>query len=322
MNDTTAVAPMQSPDLTKAELTLQLSKEGLAYQTLLQECENVKFTRDNLNEERGSLINLRKVKTKLEAMQNPHTKAWADWNSAKKSLIDPVAILLSKKAAEFSVISHEIESENKKIEAEKQRKVGILSEIDNFFINQSQAIAAATEPSELVRIEKLIGSNKANSSRYQEFLPLLNAKAANLTELIKVQKEAIKILDGLKRKEMAAEAIGDDETVLALRENQEQVTQTLEQGRIDVQEKAISMATVADVVELEIIVTDAPKPRRQTWTWDIVDINQTQKKMPSWVILSVDVPKVDEYLRVKKAEGFDGEEFEFAGIKFWLKKDY
>ena len=53
-NDTTVVAPMQSPEIVKAELTLALSKEGLAYQTLLQECENVIFTNDNLNEKRDS----------------------------------------------------------------------------------------------------------------------------------------------------------------------------------------------------------------------------------------------------------------------------
>jgi hypothetical protein len=309
-------------DLTKAELTLALSKEGLAYQDLLQQAENVIFTKDNLNGERNALVSLRKVKSKLDAMQNPFTERWKGWNESRKSLVDPVAAVLQKKEGEFRKLANEIAEENRKAEAENQRKAGILAEIDSFFINQSQAIAAAQSPEELVRIEKLIGSHKGNSSRYQEYLPTMAEKAEILAQLIKTQKDAIKKIADLRAKEVAAMQSGNDEAVLELREKQEEITATIEQGKIDVQESAISMATKADVVEPEVILPAAPKARRSSWTWDVVNIKETQKKMPSWVVLTVDIPKVDEYLRAKKAEGFDGEEFEFAGVRFWLKKDY
>ena len=159
MTDTLQTTP--TTDLTKAELQLALSKEGLVYQQLLQECENVTFTKDNLNEDRSCLTNLRKVKSSLEKMENPHTAKWKAWNEARKSLADPVGELLNRKVNEFKKLAEEVAEENRKAEAEKQRKAGILAEIDSFFINQSQAIAAATEPSELVRVEKLIGSHKS-----------------------------------------------------------------------------------------------------------------------------------------------------------------
>ena len=52
-NETTTTA--LTPEIVKAQLTVALSKEGLAYQNLLQACENVTFTKDNLNEERTVL---------------------------------------------------------------------------------------------------------------------------------------------------------------------------------------------------------------------------------------------------------------------------
>lgn len=309
-------------DVTKSELMLTLSKEGLAYQQLLQDAENVVFTKDNLNEERTALVSLRKVKSKLDAMGNPHTKAWKGWNESRKSLVDPVAAVLQKKEAEFSKLANEIAEENRRAEAEKQRKAYINQAIDTFFLEQSQAIASAKTPEELVRIEKLVGSNKANKSRYAEFLPTLAEKAQILAELIKTQKDAIKKIADLRAKEAVAMQSGNDEAVLELREQQETISANIEQGKINVQESAISMATKVDVIEPEVLVAETPKPRRQSWTWGVVNIKETQKKMPDWVALSINESYVDEYLKAKKAEGIQGEEFEFAGIKFWLKKDY
>lgn len=310
---------IQTTDLTKAELTLQLSKEGLAYQQLLQECENVTFTKDNLNEDRGCLTNLRKVKSTLEKMENPHTAKWKAWNDAKKSLADPVGELLNQKVNEFKKLAEEVAEENRKAEHEKQRKADILAEIDRFFIDQSQAVANTLDPDEIVRIEKLVGSNKANKSRYAEFLPLMAEKAAILADLIKTKKNALRELEALKTAENASD---DDQAILDLREKQEKVEATIQQAQIDVQERSIAMATKADVVEAEIIIPVAPKARRSTWTWDVVDIKVTAKKMPDWVRMEANVDKVDEYLKAKKAEGIEGEEFEFAGIKFYLNKSY
>lgn len=328
--ENTAVAPI---DLTKAELQLSLSKEGLAYQTLLQQCEDVKFTRDNLNEERTSLINLRKVKSKLESISNPWTARWSAWNEARRSLVEPVAVLLTKKEKEFRKISLEIEEEIREAEAEKQRKAGILAEIDSFFINQSQAVAGAATLGELVRVQKLIGSHKA-ASRYGEYLLLVAQKASNLEKLIKVQKESIKILTALKGKEMALESIGDDEAVLALRELQEVFTAKLELQRIDVQETAISMAVTPTDGYVDVIAPAAPKPRRQTWAWEVNDdiisgeimyrsgIKRVAKAMPSWVEQKIISKRVDDYLDARKAEGIEGDEFEHNGVRFFIKKSY
>lgn len=317
-----SIRPLDSVNLTKAELQLSLSKEGLAYQQLLQDCENVVFTRDNLNDERTALVNLRKIKNKLSEAENPFTEKWKAWNNARKSLVDPVSELLTRKENEYKKIAAELAEEARKAEAEKQRKANILSEIDNFFINQSQAIANTTNLQDLVSIEKLIGSHKANSSRYAEFLPLMVEKAANLTDLIKEQKESIKKLEALKLAEKAAEEKGDDRAVLDSRDEQERIAQKIQENKIIVQEKGINMSINSDVVEVDVVAPEAPKARRSVWKWEIADIKTTSKKMPDWIKMQVDEDKVDEYLKAKKAEGIEGEEFVFAGIRFFLEKTY
>ena len=311
-----------SSEVTKAELTLSLSKDGLAYQKLLQDGENLKFTKDGLVEQGTSLKTLRLVQKKLDEMENPYTANWKLWNSAKKSLTDPVADLLKRKEAEYRTLALEIEADKKKAEQERLRVSGIREAINTFFIGQSQAIAASQTLEELTGIEKLIGSHKANSSRYAEFLPELVEKASLLTPLIKTQKESIKKLEALKAAENAANEAGDDQAVIDARESQELLTDKIQEMSIKVQEKAIGMATKADVVEPEVVMPQSVSARRSVWTWEVVDIKETQKKMPNFVDLTPNKEKIDEYLKAKKAEGVSGDEFTVFGIKFYLKRTF
>jgi len=316
----TTEKPLQSIDLTRAELTLSLSKEGLAYQTLLQECENVVFNRDNLNEERTALVNLRKVKSKLTAAENPWTERWKAFNDAKKSLLDPVAALLTKKEGEYKKIAAELAEEARKAELERQRVARIKNEIDLFFVNQSQAIANATDAAELVRIQQLIGSHTGNISRYAEFLPLLRDKAAKLTDLIKQQKDALKRLSALKTAEKAAELTGDDQAVLDAREAQEQISAKISENAEVVQSTAINMATATEVTEVEVIAPVAPKPRRSVWKWKIIDEKAATKRGWTKVVPNEDL--IDARLAEAKNDGIEVEEWQECGVMFYLEKSY
>ena len=310
-------------DVTKAELQIALSKEGLQYQQLLQEGENLKFTKDNLVEERDSLKPLRNVKKKLEDKKNPYWEKYKAWNDAKSSLITPVEELLKRKESEISKLALEIEADKKKAEQEKERVSGIKQAIDSFFIAQSQAIAGAKTLGELTAIEKIIGSHKANKARYAEFLPDLVGKAENLTPLIKQQKDNIRKLEAVKEAEAKATESGDDQAVLNAREAQESLQNKFDEVNIKAQEQAVGMATrVETVVVPEVVLPAAPKPRRQVWVYESTDINETLKKMPNFVELSLNKEKVDEYLKAKKAEGIEGEEFTVFGIRFFIQKSF
>ena len=310
-------------DVTKAELQIALSKEGLQYQQLLQEGENLTFTKDGLVEQGASLKTLRSVQKKLGDIENPYTANWKAWNEAKKTLLDPVADVLKRKEAEYRKLALEIEADKKKAEQEKERVSGIKQAIDSFFIAQSQAIAGAKTLGELTAIEKIIGSHKANKARYAEFLPDLVGKAENLTPLIKQQKDNIRKLEAVKEAEAKATESGDDQAVLNAREAQESLQNKFDEVNIKAQEQAVGMATrVETVVVPEVVLPAAPKPRRQVWTYESTDINETLKKMPNFVDLTLNKEKVDEYLKAKKAEGIEGEEFTVFGIRFFIQKSF
>ena len=336
MTDSTVEKQGVTTELIKATFSLELSK--LKFQEALQSLADYAVTRDNILEAQEKIKGARKFLTQFDSIKTKgKAAALAEcrmWDDAYNSLRSPFDKLLMEKTNKMSKIAAELEEERMEAEKESFRVSAIRQSIDRFFIEQSQNIAEAKKPEELVAIQKLIGSHCGNKSRYQEFLPLLVTKASNLTELIKVQKESIKILTALKGREMAAEASGDDEVVLALREQQEEFAARLDQTRIDVQESAISMATQADVIEAEVVLSVAPRPRRQIWTWEINDdiikgeimyhsgIKRVAKAMPSWVEQKIIGKRVDEYLDARKAEGIEGEEFEQYGIRFFIQKSY
>ena len=310
-------------DVTKAELQIALSKEGLQYQQLLQEGENLTFTKDGLVEQGASLKTLRSVQKKLGDIENPYTANWKAWNEARKSLLTPVEELLNRKVNEYKKLALEIEADKKKAEQEKERVSGIKQAIDSFFIAQSQAIAGAKTLGELTAIEKIIGSHKANKARYAEFLPDLVGKAENLTPLIKQQKDNIRKLEAVKEAEAKATESGDDQAVLDAMEAKESLQNKFDEVNIKAQEQAVGMATRAETVVVpEVVLPAAPKPRRSVWVFESVDINETLKKMPNFVELSLNKEKVDEYLKAKKAEGIEGEEFTVFGIRFFIQKSF
>jgi len=110
---------------------------------------------------------------------------------------------------------------------------------------------------------------------------------------------------------------------LDAREAQESLQNKFDEVNIKAQEQAVGMATrVETVVVPEVVLPAAPKPRRQVWTYESTDINETLKKMPNFVELTLNKEKVDEYLKAKKAEGIDGEEFNVFGIRFFIQKSF
>ena len=312
-------------DVTKAELQIALSKEGLQYQQLLQEGENLTFTKDGLVEQGASLKTLRVVQTKLDKMVNPYWKQYKAWNDAKASLINPVADVLKRKESEYRKLALEIEADKKKAEHEKERVSGIKQAIDSFFIAQSQAIAGAKTLGELTAIEKIIGSHKANKARYAEFLPDLVGKAENLTPLIKQQKDNIRKLEAVKEAEAKAAESGDDQSVLDAREAKESLQNKFDEVNIKAQEQAVNMATKVDTVVVpEVVVSDAPRPRRTTYEWEVYDIDLLFKKFPNFVTLTPNKQKLDELVTIKRLEGAfkETDSIDFFGVKLFIKKSY
>lgn len=314
-----------STEIIKANFSIELSK--IKYQDALQSITSYEITKDNLIEAHDKIRQAKKILSKFDEIKtNGKAAALAEckmWDEAYNSLKSPFENVIIQKTATISKLALEIEADKKKAEQEKERVSGIKQAIDSFFIAQSQAIAGAKTLGELTAIEKIIGSHKANKARYAEFLPDLVGKAENLTPLIKQQKDNIRKLEAVKEAEAKATESGDDQAVLDAREAQESLQNKFDEVNIKAQEQAVGMATrVETVVVPEVVLPAAPRPRRQVWVYESTDINETLKKMPNFVELSLNKEKVDEYLKAKKAEGIDGDEFTVFGIRFFIQKSF
>jgi len=333
---TTDNQTIATTDIIKANFSLELSK--LNYQAALQSLTSYVITRDNVVEAQEKIKGARAFLKRFDEIKTAGKAAalaeCRSWDLAYNELKFPFDDVLSEKASQMSKIAQQLEEERQEAERERLRVSGIKQAIDNFVIEQSQAIAAAQTTQQLVRIEQLIGSHKANKSRYAEFLHELVFKSSNLADLIKQQKVSIRKLEALQEAEKVAESTGQDQAVLDLREEQEKLSAKIAENSINVQEVAIGQVIEGGVTEVEVIAPEAPKPRRQTWEWEINDdiikgeimygsgIKRVAKAMPSWVEMKPIEKKIDEYLAEKKKEGIEGEEFFHGGIRFFLKKTY
>lgn len=317
---TIAPPPAFSPDKTKAEITLALSKEGVIYQNLLQESENVVFTKENLGKEVTCLKTLRAVKKKLEEAENPYTEGWKGFNAVRKSLLDPITELLDKKAREYSVLAREIEADRLKAENEKQRVENINADINTTLLTQSQLIAGAETIRELEHIEKTLASLKTYSIRFAEFLPDIIKRASELTPLIKEQKKSIEKMEALKQQEKAAKKSKDDVALLKIMSKKEDLTTKMEGTATVAQETAINQITApAAVTTPEVIQPAAVKTRRVSWKVEIGDLKEAMKNSSDLLVITLNATKASEKLKTLKEAGvLDGKtEYTLNGIRYF-----
>lgn len=275
-------APTPAPEHQPVVLTIELAKAKFnreltlhRYQARLQEfldwkvtTENVPQTQQKTKDARGLIKVIKDIKAKLK---QPALDECDMWESAFKSLLQPLEAALSDKDKELQVISQKIAEENRKIQLEKERRERIEKEIDDFILRQSTAIANATTDTELVAIEKMLGSHSGNKSRYEEFLPNLVSRIKELTPKIKEQKETIRQILELEKKRIEAEKQEDDATLLQLQEKKEQLESNIEENKIIVQETAIASVTrPSEITQSEQLTTEL-KARRRSWDFELAD---------------------------------------------------
>lgn len=325
-NTTPAEVQRQAPTLEVVKATFNKELTKLKFQEALDKFNAMEVTAENVSLVQEKMKGLRGfIKVIGEIKDNgkrPSLEEGRLWDRAEKDFLNLATTSLSAKAAQTQKVLDAIAEENRLKEVERQRVEGINREIDNFLLQTSQQIAAATKKEQLVSIEKSLGSHKGNKSRYQEFLPVLVERANELTPLIKQQKENIETLEKLEAERLKAEQEQDDRKLLELQEQKEAVETKIEEKQIQVQEEAIRQATAPDAVTTVQPQQQVIKYRRQTWKWEVPDIKVLAKKAPHLTVTTPDAEKIDELLKTKKADGSlkDIERLEYMGIVFYLEK--
>lgn len=314
-----------SKEVVKSVFNLELASEN--YQKLLQEAENIVFTKENINQDYTALKKLREIRKKLdesrEEKKKPFTAAGKAIQDAYNELDKPIKDVLDRKTAEFTKVNDEIKAENLRIEQENQKKFNIQQSIQEFVNNTTIDITKAETDTEIIRIQKAVGSEKSRSGYYGEFLDQLKVSCDNLTPLINERKAFIRERAELEEKEKQALSNNDHNEMVKIKEAKELLEFSVNENAIRMQETAFEQAVnIVPVVVGEM--AEVVAPRRSSWKWRVDDITSLYKKMPHLVELTPNKTKIDELLATKKAEGsLKGiDELKIFGLTLYLEKLY
>lgn len=308
--------------LIKASFNLETAKKN--YQRLLQDLAATKVTKDNVNEdltEAGREVLKSIVIMKDEASKEP--LQWhADIMSAFRELHDPLKTELDRIAQEKKVISVELQKERAQQLAEKTRINNAKQAIIDFTNKLANLISIAKTDTDIVSIEKMIGSEGRKSTVYFEFLPDLIQKCEALKPDIKAQKETIRELQRIEAEKKEAEATGNIIALTELKEREESVTELLQDRAIRIHEQAFDQASTVDIIVPEI-AENIPKGRTN-WKWRVDDIKLLAKKMPHLVKLVPNDEAIDLLLSTKKKDGSltDKLEENWNGITFYNDQSF
>lgn len=320
MNDQTqdTIVKAGTPEVIAGSLKLQLSKLGLQYECTLQKANDIKFSKETINQDYEPLKKLRELSTAIADLENPYTKFWSDWNKARKSIADPIVLALAEKTAAFTKMAEEIKRENDKLEAERVRIKGIKDAINAFTVDFAGKIAAATDNDTLIAIQMRIGTEKSHKVKWGEFIADFFEACKGLESSLKIQKSKIAELKKLEDSEKTA----DDAQLMEIMEMKETIVAEIEQGKIDVQEITVRAATSATETVVPESLSLAPKARRTAKKWRVDNLTLLYKKRPDLVDLIPNKEKIDAMLDERRKAKVFIEETTSDGITFYEEKSY
>lgn len=318
MTDTIEKTPTQ--EIVKAKFMLAIKAD--VFQKTLASIFSYKVTEENVLEAQEKVAEAKKYLNQIEAekkvMKKPALDECSFIEDAFKGTHGILQAQLLRVTADIGVIAQKRAAETKRIADEKAKQEAEELAANNFFLDVSQRVAAATTALEIVSIEKQIGAHSQK--------PLYKEKAENFKPIISKQKEHIRALDALKEQEKKAEQSGDDEKVMQLREQQEAVEAKKFENTEAVQMAAIKTAETSSAIFPEVVGQVTVKAARTYITWEVVDMQKLYKEEPDLVVLSANTKAIDEVLRQHRQKLKDEKkefvEFTQNGIRFFEDPRY
>ena len=265
----------------------------------------------------------KKLDESRENKKKPYTAAGKIIQEAFNEVDAPIKDILDRKTAEFQKVNSEVQAEQAKIDAENKKTAEIKHSIQSFVNTTTIAITNAETDTEIVRIQKAIGSEKSRTAYYGSFIDELKTSCDNLNPLINQMKESIRKKADIERQQQAAELANDQVKLVELMEAKELLDEKMNEEAVRIKEKAFEQAVSIETPVIESL-SEVVAPRRKTWKWKVDDLQMLYKKMPHLVELTPNKVKIQELIDTKKAEGsLKGiEELNIFGLTLYIEKLY
>lgn len=320
--------PMRPLPVTKegviAKVTPELTK--LRYQDLLKVLVDLRADPNNLAAVQEKVKEAKKIQKAIDLLRKQETKPHYDniesVNNGFNSFLEPLEGEINRLVKGLDTVNAQVKAEEKVRQAEVSRVSSVRAALESFINNTTRAISAARTDDEIVRVQKLIGTEKSRKGFYGDLMPELEKACDKLTPQINEQKDDIRKMANLSKK--GAEAIigGDLQTATEIKEQQEILDYKLTENVIRLQETAfeVSAAIEAPIVE---VASQSIRGRR-LWRWRVDDIKKLAKAHPELVKQEPDGDAIEALLSQKREDGSlkDKEELPYDGLTFYLKLGY
>lgn len=314
-----------NPAVVKAKISLDLTRKHGNYMQVVNQISTLEVTDENFE---SSQELIKKITSYLGDVEDHRTAEGKPYLETKrvidaehKAFAAPLEAAKQSLQAKLNIVGRRKEEEAKKAKEEQQRVEALKSTINNFILDNSLKIAAATTNEQLLSIERLINLEKANKAKYQDHLPLLIERSNELTSKLKEQKDLLKKTEKLEADAQKALDAGEDEKAQELLSQKEVLSLKIEENTILVQETAAKSITVTEVVAPEV---DMPNTRRKSWKFEITDMKEAIKKAPNLLDVSLNFKKTTEVLKTLKETGvLNGKsEYMLNGIRYYEEKNF
>lgn len=312
------------PATIESKFNITLTENG--FQKMADRASKLVFNEEpeNLEAIKNFLADVRKIEIAIEAThkkgKEPSLLEGKQWDLAKNTFLTTAANVKTSVQTRYTKLCQDVAQKQADQEKERLRVQAIKDGIEGNAVHYASKIAAANSTKELTAIESLINLEKTRKEKYGEYLQTAIDRYSQLNALLKEQKTKVAKLEQLQQQEKEALAAGDEQALIDLAGKKEEAEQAIDESKIMVQEKAAEQ-TIGSEIQVANVVYSAPRPKRSVWKWKVTDLKVTAKKMPSFVKMVPDEEAIDAYLAAKKAENIK-DDFDFAGIHFYLDKTY
>lgn len=324
MSTTLEKIPKLTKEMVQATLISEVTRQNLY--KLLDASKAMQISRETLADDYQLLMNLRNIYDYLEKRRKSEDKPDRERLAARKegydNIMKPIAAVLNAADPYIIEINNAILGEEKLLLVGIQAENEMRSRHIEFANEITRAIVAATDSKELVRIQKLIGSEKSKTKFYGEYHPKISALCDVLLKLIDERKRIIKENDELEKKQVAAMEKGDIAFATSLKEtielNNIVIAQNADAIALDAFQQISEVAMVNEGYESESI-----SPRLRRWAYTVDNIELLSQKMPELVEKVPNKKAITQFMKDKEESGELTEDgLTFLGLTLYRKKFY
>lgn len=311
-------------DLARAEINLALTKASLSFQVLQDKIDaivpnedGIQAMADVINEEKRME---KKIEETFEIGKKPYWDGGKAWDAAKSDLLALGEAAISKTRVKYNELCKAIEKRKKDAKDKAEKDKATIEGINTNILAFSAQITACKTNKELVGVEARINLEKSRTTKYGEFMPVLLEKLLELNELVKTQKATVQALEALQLKKAEAEKEGDDGKLLDLIDQEEILTATVHQNKVDIETKVVNSTTSYSGGGGGYARESFPviKGGRRQWKMKIVDQDKAYKNG----MLSVEINSAKAKLEMAnlREANKDATEFFKDGLHYYEEK--